>query len=475
MRTDTRPSHVDVAIIGAGPAGQAAARATIAAGLTTALIDEQARPGGQILRQPPAGFGVDGWMTGRLYRPLRAMLAATEADPTLHWLGGTSVAGIWPMIDGFRLHLSGAAGGALRARQVLVATGCYDMPVALPGWTLPGVMSAGGVQTLLKAQQIVAGQRFVLFGSHPLQVVLAQQLVAAGADVAAVLFPQKLADMLRAALPHLAGSLTTPGPLLAAAGALAALKRGGVPVIHDASVQHLGPDSEGQALGFLDYNHAGQTHRIVCDIAAECFGFLPQSDLPRQAGARVHWAEPAGGWATACDPWLRSSLPGLYIAGETSGVAGADIALVEGAMAGLAMSFDSGRLSPAQAHARHRKLAARHKRLSPFAALLRAVADPRPWLPLPGDDTMICRCEDISAAALDAAIEQVAATGTPTASAIKQHCRIGMGLCQGRSCEHALIRRLAMADDRAPGAIPPFRTRFPVRPLPIDEILDATS
>ncbi|HWU02797.1 MAG TPA: FAD-dependent oxidoreductase, partial [Novosphingobium sp.] len=457
-------------------AGQAAARATLAAGLATALVDEQPSPGGQILRQPPTGYAVAGWMAARLYRPLRRLLATTEANiataPGLHWLGATSVAGIWPEGDGFALHLSGASAGLLRARRVLVATGCYDMPVALPGWTLPGVLSAGGVQTMLKAQQVVAGRRFVLFGSHPLQLVLAQQLVEAGADVAAVLFAQPRGRMLIDALPHLAGAMRTPAPLLAAFGATLALHKAGVRVVYDAAVRALLPNARGDELGALEYASGGEIHRIDCDTAAQCYGFLPQSDLPRQAGAQVAWAQPAGGWATLCDGWMRSSVPGLYVAGETTGVAGADLAMTEGAIAGLAIALDSGRMTTQAAAREHGMLTARHRRLAPFAALLRAVADPRQWLPVADDDTLLCRCEDVSAARVEATIADLAKLGQPTASAVKQRCRIGMGLCQGRSCEHALVRQLAAANGTTPDAIAPLRVRFPVRPLPIDEVLD---
>ena len=467
------PASFDVAVIGGGPAGQAAAQATLAAGLTTVMVDEQMRPGGQILRQPPIAYGVVGWMRGRLYRPLRRLLAQTETHEELTWMGGTSVAGMWPKDDGFVLHLSGTHGGALHARRVLIAAGCYDMPVAMPGWTLPGVMSAGGVQTLIKAQQVRAGERFVLFGTHPLQLLVAQQLVAAGAQVAAVLFAQSRTAMIRAALPHMSGAFATPGPLLAAFGAMVALRRAGVPVIYGAAAQRLGADETGQALGWIEYEREGQIYRIACDSAAQCFGFLPQSDLPRQVGAQVCWAEPAGGWATACDSWQRSTVPGLYVAGETTGVAGAELAMVEGSIAGLAMAVDSVRIAPASALTDHRRLLARVGRLRGFAALLRAVADPNGYLPRPDDDTLLCRCEDVSFAAVQAATGEIAALATPTASAVKQRCRIGMGLCQGRSCEHSLIRHLAGANGCSPNALATWRTRFPVRPLPIDEVIGA--
>ncbi|MBB3953859.1 FAD-dependent oxidoreductase [Novosphingobium sediminicola] len=454
---------IDIAIIGGGPAGQAAAQQTLAAGLSTTMIDEQARPGGQILRQPPATFAVKGWMNGRLYRPLRRLLAQTEADTRLDWRGETSVAGIERIDTHFRLTLSGAHGGTLLARRVLIAAGCYDMPVAMPGWPLPGVMSAGAVQTLLKSQQVVAGQPIVLLGSHPLLLVLATQLLDAGADIAAVLMPQTYGQIARAALPYLAGAIFSPGPLIAAGAAMARLRRAGVPMMMGA--RPLGFTGDGR-LEAVDYTWRGQTHRIAAQAAAVSYGFLPQSDLPRQIGAAVRWARPAGGWETVCDGAMRSSIPGLYVAGETTGVAGADAAMAEGEIAGITMARDAG----AAAGSGIARAQARRARMQPFIDLLRAVADPGDVWPQATPETLLCRCEDISVAQVEATMARLSPMAD--ASAVKHRCRIGMGLCQGRSCEHALVRRIAAARGCDPDAVAPFRVRFPARPLPVDEIID---
>jgi len=453
---------IGIAISGGGPAGQAAARQTLAAALSTTMIDGQARPGGQILRQPPAAFAVKGWMAGRLYRPLRHLLAQTEADTRLDWRGSTSVAGIERIADHFRLTLSGAHGGTLLARRVLIAAGCYDMPVAMPGWTLPGVMSAGAVQTMLKSQQVVAGQPIVLLGSHPLLLVLATQILDAGAEVAAVLMPQTYGRMMRAALPHLPGAMFAPGPLIAAGAAMARLRRAGVPLMMGA--RPIGFIGNGR-LEAVDYAWRGRTHRIAAQVAAVSYGFLPQSDLPRQVGAAVRWARPAGGWETVCDGAMRSSVPGLYVAGETTGVAGADAAMAEGEIAGIAIALDAG-AQPASDMARAQ---ARRARLQPFIDLLRAVADPRDVWPQATPETLLCRCEDISVAQVEATMARLSPMAD--ASAVKHRCRIGMGLCQGRSCEHALVRRIAAAQGCDPDAVAPFRVRFPARPLPVDEII----
>ncbi|NMN04795.1 MULTISPECIES: FAD-dependent oxidoreductase [unclassified Novosphingobium] len=466
-------SAYDVAIVGGGPAGLAAAERTLAAGLSTCIVDEQQRPGGQILRQPPATFAVAGWLDGAPYRQARALLARVAADKALHWRGGVSVLGIAPDADGFVLSLSDGCEGLrdVRARRVLVAGGCYDMPVALPGWTLPGVMSAGAVQTLVKAQQVLPGQRIVLFGTHPLMIVLAQQIVAAGGRVDAVCFAQPFAVIAKAALAHLARALWTPAPLLAAAAGLAALRRSGVPVRFSAPVVRCEGSDQGVMRVVIAGTHGEEA--LACDVAAQCYGFLPQADLVRQIGARVRWSGPAGGWEAVHDDAMRASVPGLYVAGETTGVAGSDAAMVEGALAGIGMARDAGALGEPAAQRAMRQVRRARARMQGFIDLLRAVADPCAFLPEAAGETLLCRCEDVSAGAVDAAIADAGHLGQAYgASAIKLRCRAGMGLCQGRSCEHALIRRIAAARGCAERDVAGFRARFPARAVSIADMLD---
>ncbi|MGF7151856.1 thioredoxin reductase [Sphingomonas zeicaulis] len=466
-------SAFDVAIVGGGPAGMAAAERTMAAGLSTCIIDEQQRPGGQILRQPPAGFSVRGWLNGRPYRKARALLTRVSGDTRLHWLGGRSVLGLATgpgPAAGIALTLAGTAGGVERieAARVVIAGGCYDMPVALPGWTLPGVMSAGAVQTLLKAQQVLPGQRILLFGTHPLMIVLARQIAEAGGTVVAVCFAQSFAAMARTALRHLPRALSAPGPLLEALSGMAALRRARVTVRFDTMVQRC----EGSDV--LERAILARDEPIACDVAAMCFGFLPQTDLVRQAGAAVRWSEPAGGWEAVHDGAMRATAPNLYVAGETTGVAGSDVAMAEGAIAGLAVALDAGALTAQEATAAMRKPRGRRSALNGFVALLRAVADPTPWIPQPADGTIMCRCEDVSAAEVDQAIADAIAVGESFgASAVKLRCRAGMGLCQGRGCEHALVRRIAHARGCPESEIESFRARFPARAVSVGDLLAA--
>ncbi len=460
------PSPFDVAIIGGGPAGQAAALVLAEAGARVAVLDEQLRPGGQILRQPPREFVLPRWMRGPTYRPLRKQLAAFEAQSALQWYGGHSVIAIEGECDAFALiTTSGAGATRIGARRVLIAAGCYDLPAMVPGWTLPGAMGAGGLQALIKSQGVMPGGRIALAGTHPLMLIVATQILAAGGQVAGVLFEQPFATLFRTAAGMLAQVATNSGPLRDATMAITQLWKAGVPVRFGQQLHAIDGRARVERLRLVD--SAGRDAVIECDAVGLCYGFLPQSDLVRQAGLDVRWAAPAGGWAAAHDDWLRSSIAGIAVAGETTGVAGAPAALQAGRIAGAGLAADLGLIDQAAAEAIRRPADRAWRRARRFAAHLDRLADPSSALRrLAGANTICCRCEDVDSARLREAI-----AAAPDPNAVKLATRCGMGLCQGRSCEHMLIRMVAEHRRLDPGEIRPFTSRFPARPTPIGDLI----
>lgn len=446
----------DLIVIGGGPAGQAACLALKQRLGRVAVIDEQQRPGGQILRQPPAAFTVRNWLTGRDYRGLQARLKAFEKLSGVEWLGGRSVLGIQPEGEGWRVLISGeAAVAGLSARRVLIATGCYDMTAPLPGWTLPGAMSAGAVQAFVKSQKLVPGRRIALAGAHPLQLLVAEQIIEAGGEVAVVAFSQTLASALAAVLRHPLTVLTNLPRLVGVLISAIRMAGQGVPIrFGDRPVEVLG-ESE---VGGLRLQKSGE---VDCDTAAFCFGFLPQSDLTRAADVEVAPGR-VGGWVARHDKWMRSSRPALYVAGETVGVKGAEAAGAEGALAGVGILLDAGRVTNAEADVEAAPFRARRSRALAFAALLEDVGDPKGFTAVsPPADTILCRCEDVTLGAIEEARKVAASPG-----AIKLATRCGMGPCQGRNCEHLLLRQLSETENAQPG----FRPRFPARPVRIGDI-----
>jgi D-hydroxyproline dehydrogenase subunit alpha len=478
MTTEAAVEHRDVVIVGAGPAGLGAAAVLRERGLDVTLIDEQPRAGGQILRQPPRTFTVERWLSAKLYDRVKAALHAMNERTDVDWRMSSSVLGILrpsPYRVGGRsashaLWIQGPAGCYfLHAKTVLVAAGCYERPLAFPGWTLPGVMGAGAIQGFVKSQQFVPGNRFLLVGSHPLQLVVADQLLSAGADVAAVVFTQRMQRSL-AALAHPLVLLQNSRQFVETARILRRLRSARVPVkfgasilrvegasaVERATIAMLGPD------GTIDGN---RTEVIDCDRVGVCHGFLASSELPRQAGASVRWREHEGGWLVDHDPWFESSIGNLFVAGEITGVAGADAALEKGRVAAIGMLRALGRLDARRAAELARPFRRRLAGIQRFAQLLHDLARPPPHL---ADATMtseaiLCRCESIRRDEFERLLREN--PHVLSSDAAKLLTRVGMGLCQGRMCGDNAVRTLARMRGLSAADVGPFQAQAPVKPV----------
>ncbi|WP_214414532.1 NAD(P)/FAD-dependent oxidoreductase [Sphaerisporangium fuscum] len=434
----------DVAVVGAGPAGMAAAVAASGAGLRVVLVDSAARLGGQYFRHAPPGFhaGRPGALHHGFGRFTRLADALAARDLVEVRLGHR----VWHVQkdpigdDAVVVHC--LAGGrderrtSVRARRLVIATGAHDRPLPFPGWDLPGVFTAGGAQALLKGDLVVAGSRVVVAGTGPFLLPVATGLAAAGARVAGVfeangLFglgptiaahPRKLAEgaeygyhLARHRIPYLGGHA-----VIAAHG--------------DTELTHV-------TVAKLDRDwNPGQTRTIECDALAVGYGFVPQLELATQLGCATR-ADRDGTPVVAVDSGMRTSVPGVYAAGEPTGVGGAELAEVEGWIAGRAVAADLGR--PVRAVP---ALARRQARLAAFAgALLDAYPVRDGWKSWLRDDTLICRCEEVPYAR----IEQARALGATDARSMKLLARPGMGWCQGRVCGHA-VACLTGEDPQAP-------------------------
>jgi len=464
----------DVAIVGGGPAGLAAAVAARSWQLKVCLIDEQPRFGGQIYRQPPRDFKVRGWLAGSAYSKGKDLLERAEKLTEVRHIAPATAVALFPANSqggsdrGHHiLHHDEARLGRVRAKHVLLATGCYETPVPFEGWQLPGVMSAGGIQTLLKGQRVAPGRCVVLAGTHPLLFVVAHQLLAADVKIASIVIAHPALRVLRA--------LREPGTVAAAASQLPlmlaaarAVRRARVPVLFGHAVVEAIGSSQVQAVRIRRCNDGtGLSDRTVaCDALGVCYGFLPSSELARQAGAQHQWL-PTLGWCVDTDELMRTTVPGIHVAGELTGVAGAEAAALSGEIAGIGIASDMGVLSPDDALQRTRPLRQRLDRLRAFGRLLADLAQPPPILlaHLAQRPVVVCRCEDVTVGdVLDALDRHEMVTSANTA---KQAVRVGMGLCQGRMCELSVRRLIAARRGCAIEQVPGFTVRPFVKPVPI--------
>ncbi|MGW9071125.1 FAD/NAD(P)-dependent oxidoreductase [Streptomyces yangpuensis] len=489
---------VDLAVVGAGPAGLAAAVTAAGLGLRVAVLDAGDRPGGQFYRHPAPGLGADrpealhhGWAefatreaalrahesAGRItYLPLHhvwtvvpAGAGAGHAAP-----GRTGVAEPAPewTLHAVAGHAPDERAATVAARAVLIATGAYERQLPFPGWTLPGVIGAGGAQAMLKGGLVLPGKRVVVAGSGPLLLAVAGSLAAAGATVPAV--------VEAAAYTAYAGRVPTllrnPGKLVEAAGYGGALARHHVRLLtrHAVTEAHGTGRIEAVTVARLDRDWRpvpGTARRIPCDALAVGHGLVPQLELATGLGCATR-PSPDGTVALEVDAEQRTSVPGVWSAGETGGIGGAQLALTEGELAAYSVAA-ALRLRPAAAApraGRPERLARRRARLRAFADAMAAAHRPgEGWTGWLRDDAVVCRCEEVPAGRIREAARDL---GARDARTVKLLTRAGMGWCQGRMCGPA-VAALAGAESGAESGAEPAPDRRPFScPVPLGHLAE---
>jgi NADPH-dependent 2,4-dienoyl-CoA reductase/sulfur reductase-like enzyme len=399
---------VDVAVVGAGPAGLAAASAAARAGVAVTLIDAAPRPGGQFWRHRASGIDTD------LNHDLATFSRLLPSDDVTY-LPGHQVWTVSADDGGCEVRaVVGAGERVIRSRYLILAPGAYDRQIPFPGWDLPGVMTAGGVQALLKGQGVVAGQRVLVAGTGPFLLPVAAGLAMRGARVVGVHEANHPAAWLR----HPFGAL---GKLPEALGYLRILRRHRVPVRYRSSVVA----AEGGTRVAAAVLATGS--RVQVDVLAVGWGFTPQLELPLAAGCETR-VDGDGSLVVVVDEDQFTSNPRVLVAGEATGIGGAALAVTEGTIAGSAAA---GVVLPPRELARLRR---RRARLRDFARALHSVYPvPDAWPDRLPDDTLVCRCEEVTAGQLREAAE-LGATDVRTAKLLS---RAGMGWCQGRVCGYA--------------------------------------
>lgn len=443
-------------IIGAGPAGIRAAERLVKAGLSPVVIDENRRPGGQIYRQQPQGF-VRSSKARYGFEARRADNVHQTFDTILDSIDYRANSTAWNLEPGQLSVYNGQKSLQLPFSHLIIASGASDRIVPVPGWTLPGVFSLGGAQVSLKAQACSIGSRVIFAGTGALLYLVAYQYAKAGVAVAAVIDTGGLADRLKAA----PAMLSRPQTLAKGLYYMAALRAHGVPVFSGASGIAITGTAQTKTVSWIQH---GRSRSMQGDAVALGFGLRSETQLADLAECRFAFDLVEGAWLPELDAMGRSSVSGIYLAGDGAGIFGADAAEKAGLRAAEALLADIGH-PVAPTNSPHSDRIFRW-------GLSQAFPPPRGWASALPDSTIVCRCEEITAGDLRTAI---ADNGITEINRLKALTRAGMGRCQGRMCGSACQHLLAQATGLPVHQVGRLRAQAPIKPLPMGALTDEST
>ncbi len=441
---------VDVLVVGAGPAGMIAAALLAEAGASVILADERGESGGQYFK--PRLVADKQAEPDQQFREGLALADRVRRSGAEFWTSST----IWyaSVTEGVGI-IRETQAIVLKPGHILLATGASERPCPVPGWTLPGVLTTGGLQTLVRSQRVAPPGRILIAGSGPLNLQLACELVAQGRPPVAVA-DAGLGPSLTA-LPALAQMLLAdPATTMQGLGYLARLRRAGVPIRHRTSISRI--EGEDRVEAAVLRRDGGEV-RIACDVVALNMGFQPQAELARQLGCRLVYApEHVGAVAVETSREGETSIGHVFAVGDGAMIGGAKVAIARAGLAARAIGRALGRTIRDEGHGDALPRAER------FQKALWQVFTQRPFDPKAlADDTIICRCEEATAGAVRRACREA----SPTLATVKRLTRAGMGRCQGRFCAGPLTRLVEAEGGPAPDVSAFFAPRPPARPVPL--------
>lgn len=462
--------HYELLIVGAGPAGLACAASAAESGVDVAVIDEQKQPGGQIYRNIGAVSAPLADLLGKDYTRGYELLerfqnsgAQAIQDASVWYLDEQLQTGI--LVDGESYFID--------SQQLLLAGGAQERPMPIPGWQLPGVMTAGAGQTLLKSAAMLPEDGVVLAGNGPLLLLLAWQYLNAGVCIQALIdtTPKGIFSKALAKLPK---AWAASDYLLKGLQLKAAIKRAGVPVYKHASNLHIHGKTAIESLSFeapASSKNAQQRHHLQTSVLMLHQGVIPNLRLPMAAGCQTCWDELQQCWVAEVNEWGQSSVQQVMIAGDSAHIGGARVAELQGHLCGLQAACALGKLDAAQRDQRARtiqKSLKRHLSIRPF---LDQLYPPSPAYLLPGDDTLVCRCEEITAGQ----IREATRLGCTGPNQVKAFTRSGMGPCQGSQCASTVAALIADEQNMTPQEVGVYRVRPPLKPITLGQLSESQS
>lgn len=452
-------STCDFLVIGAGPAGMAAAATAAGLGVSTLLIDEQPAPGGQIYRgvehrdANKPGVSQADWARGAaLAQEFRASAARYQPNTR-----------VWQLEKDRKVYVAdGTKAACIAARRVLIAAGAMERPVPLPGWTLPGVMTVGAAQILYKTSGWVPHAGAWIAGSGPLLWLYAAQALEAGGKFEGILDTTPKTNYAHA-LRHAVGALRAREYLDRGMALQKEVRASGMRVIENVN----GIEAKGhEQLAAVRYHTGRHWQDVPATLLLLHHGLVPNVHATLSLDADHRWHDGQRCFVPVTDAWGNLSLEGYAAAGDCAGIVGAEASALQGRLAALETARTLGAISTTQRDQQAQAIHAELKQHLPIRPFLDQVFAPRASLLAPHDEVLVCRCESISAKQIRAAV----ALGCQGPNQMKAFTRCGMGPCQGRMCGLAASEIIAHARGVSAAEVGVFNVRPPLKPLSMAEL-----
>lgn len=459
IMTPSFNSSYDIAIIGAGPAGMSAAITATKAGARVVVLDDKPRSGGQIYRNVDASPLAKPAVLGADYLKGGEITAAFKRCAAEHIHG----VNVWHAGDNGELLFSlDGETQRLTARQIIVATGAMERPFPIPGWHLPGVMSAGSAQVMLKSDGLVRDGA-VFAGTGPLLYLIVAQYLRLGVKVKALVDTTPKQNYL-SSMSEITGAMSAPGMLIKGLGLMNEIRKSDTKVYRFAE----GLEVQGEdACKSLSFNISGRKHEIVTEHLFLHQGVIPNLNMTQALGLKHTWCEQQLCWKPETDSWGQSSQGVIAVAGDSSGIVGADSAAAMGRICAQRQLVNIGLITAQQAEheaADDLNFMLKQQRFRRFIdRLYRPLEQHRK----PTDDqTVVCRCEERTVKDL----KQGFALGGREPNQLKSQTRCGMGPCQGRMCGHTVSELLAEWRNEPVADVGYYRLRSPMRLVTLQEL-----
>lgn len=465
-------NNFDLVIIGGGPAGIAAAATAAKHGLSVALIDERPTLGGQIYKRVGPGFKVKSAKeVGKDYFLGEELIKELD-DSSVEVFLETLVATIED--SAVVIAKNGRQAEKLTYKKLLISPGAYDRPVAFPGWTLPGVITAGAAQSLVKTQRVNPGSRIFFAGSGPLALAFPAQLSGYGANIVGIIEAAPRPGIVKAIriLFSVIGNLDL---MRDAAKYQFHLIANRIPmnyrrIIVSAngkdrveSVTHARVDRNWQVI-------AGTEKTVEVDALCVGYGFFPSVELFRLLGCELAYEESRGGAVVKLDNWGATSVANVFGAGDGTGISGSYVAIARGRLAALKIAAELGKISETSLTALATGFQKTFKRRTKFQSAINKAYEIKSGIyGLADNKTVICRCESVT---LENILPVLESTVDP--SVVKAYTRCGMGLCQGRNCQRQISALIAEKQNISIAEISQATPRFPTKPISLGQIADSS-